>query len=100
MWIHIPQTDLIIAQDNVEVRRSLIEEMKAKKNAVCLWLFLSIRCLLKALFLQTEIEGFRQCHIRDGAALVRYLAWLEEALENGESWTEYDAATKLEDFRK
>lgn len=92
--------NLIIAQDNVEVRRSLIEEMKAKKNAVCLWPFLSIRYLLKALFLQTEIEGFRQCHIRDGAALVRYLAWLEEALENGESWTEYDAATKLEDFRK
>ncbi|AFR98124.2 xaa-Pro aminopeptidase [Cryptococcus neoformans C23] len=70
-----------VGEDNVEVRRSLIEEMKAKKNA-------------------TEIEGFRQCHIRDGAALVRYLAWLEEALENGESWTEYDAATKLEDFRK
>lgn len=43
MWIHMRQTNLIIEQDNVEVRRSLIEEMKAKKNAVCLWLFRNIR---------------------------------------------------------
>lgn len=100
MWIHMRETNLIIEQDNVEVRRSLIEEMKAKKNAVCLSLFFGKEYLLKAWIVQTEIEGFRQCHIRDGAALVRYLAWLEEALENGESWTEYDAATKLEDFRK
>lgn len=32
----------------MEVRRSLIEEMKAKKNAVCLSLFFGIEYLLKA----------------------------------------------------
>jgi Xaa-Pro aminopeptidase len=50
--------------------------------------------------IQSEMEGFRQCHIRDGAALVRYLAWLEEVLQKGEQWTEYDAGEELEKFRK
>ncbi|ODO01899.1 xaa-Pro aminopeptidase [Cryptococcus wingfieldii CBS 7118] len=70
-----------LGEENVEVRRSIVDDYKAQKNA-------------------TEIEGFRQSHIRDGFALVRYLAWLEEVLENGEEWTEYDAATVLENYRK
>nr|XP_019048432.1 xaa-Pro aminopeptidase [Kwoniella bestiolae CBS 10118]OCF27362.1 xaa-Pro aminopeptidase [Kwoniella bestiolae CBS 10118] len=70
-----------VGEDNVEVRRSIIEESKAKKNA-------------------TEIEGFRQCHIRDGVALARYFAWLEEALQQNEKWSEYDAARVLENYRK
>jgi Xaa-Pro aminopeptidase len=45
------------------------------------------------------MEGFRQCHIRDGAALVRYFAWLEEVLKRGEQWSEYDAAEELEKYR-
>ena len=49
---------------------------------------------------QSEMEGFRQCHIRDGAALVRYFAWLEEVLKKWEKWTEYDAGEELEKFRK
>jgi Xaa-Pro aminopeptidase len=49
---------------------------------------------------KTEMEGFRQCHIRDGAALVRYFAWLEEVLKRGEQWTEYNAGEELEKFRK
>lgn len=49
--------------------------------------------------LQVEIEGFRQCHIRDGAALVRYFAWLQEELEKGSQLSEYEAAEKLEGFR-
>jgi Xaa-Pro aminopeptidase len=51
-------------------------------------------------YLQTEIEGFRQSHLRDGAALVRYFAWLEEALHKGEKLSEYDAAKVLEKYRR
>lgn len=50
--------------------------------------------------MQTEIEGFRQCHIRDGAALIRYFAWLEEVLDKGEEWNEFAAAGVLEDYRR
>ncbi|ORX33572.1 peptidase M24, structural domain-containing protein [Kockovaella imperatae] len=71
----------VLGEENVEVRRSFVEDEKAKKNA-------------------TEIEGFRQCNIRDGAALCRYFAWLEEELSKGAKLTEYSAAKELENFRK
>lgn len=69
-----------LGDENVEARRSWVEDAKARKNAV-------------------EIEGFRRSHVRDGAALVRYFAWLEEALGKGEKINEFDAATQLEKFR-
>lgn len=54
---------------------------------------------MKAIKNETEIEGFRQCHIRDGAALARYFAWLEEQLNNGVELNESQVADKLEKFR-
>lgn len=77
------------------MRRSMIEDAKAKKNSVCL-----DGCMRSSPDDQTEVEGFRQCNIRDGAALCRYFAWLEEALGKGEQWNEFDAATELEKFRR
>ena len=47
----------------------------------------------------TELEGFRESHIRDGAALAQYFAWLEEALGKGEKVTESQGADQLEAFR-
>ncbi|KAF5332129.1 hypothetical protein D9611_008071 [Ephemerocybe angulata] len=37
---------------------------------------------------ETDLEGFRQSHIRDGVALARYFAWLEEALNEGKDVNE------------
>jgi len=54
---------------------------------------------LKAIKNETELEGFRQSHIRDGAALARYFAWLEEQLENGVVLNESQGADQLEKFR-
>ena len=48
-------------EDKAEEIRSPVGDAKAIKNA-------------------TELEGMRQCHIRDGAALCSYFAWLEEEL--------------------
>jgi hypothetical protein len=42
----------------------------------------------------------RQCHIRDGTALVEYFAWLENELLNGKKLDEVEAADKLEEFRR
>jgi Xaa-Pro aminopeptidase len=47
----------------------------------------------------TELEGFKQSHIRDGAALARYFAWLEEQLNNGVVLNESQGADQLEKFR-
>ncbi|KPA79792.1 metallo-peptidase Clan MG Family M24 [Leptomonas pyrrhocoris] len=57
---------------------------------------------LKAIKNEVELKGFRECHVRDGAALTRYLAWLHnEIVHKGVTdLNEYDAATKLESFRR
>jgi Xaa-Pro aminopeptidase len=68
-------------EDAVEVVRSPIEEAKAVKN-------------------ETEREGMRKCHIRDGVALIKYFSWLEEELKKGAELDEVQAADKLEEFRK
>ncbi|KAH8926574.1 putative aminopeptidase P, cytoplasmic [Atractiella rhizophila] len=52
--------------------------------------------LAKAVKNSKEIEGFRQSHIRDGAALVSYFAWLEEELLNGKEISEVEGADELE----
>ncbi|HJT44027.1 MAG TPA: aminopeptidase P family protein [Rhizomicrobium sp.] len=46
-----------------------------------------------------EIEGMRKAHIRDGAALARFLAWFETKAAGGDL-TEIDAAETLEGFRR
>jgi len=63
------------------IGRSPVQDAKAEKNEV-------------------EMEGMRQCHIRDGTALVEYFAWLEDQLLNGVNLDEVAAADKLEEFRK
>ena len=68
-------------EDKVDEMRSPIGDAKAIKNL-------------------TELEGMRQCHIRDGAALSEYFAWLEEELaKEGTKLDEVEAADKLEQIR-
>ncbi|KAJ2992148.1 hypothetical protein HDV02_003264, partial [Globomyces sp. JEL0801] len=65
-----------------DTKRNPIQDAKAIKNEV-------------------ELEGFRQSHKRDAAALCRYFSWLEDELVNKKntSITEASAADKLEKFR-
>ena len=53
----------------------------------------------KAVKNKTELEGMRQCHIRDGAALSEYFAWLENELTSGATLDEVQGADKLEQIR-
>jgi Xaa-Pro aminopeptidase len=61
--------------------RSLVTDAKAIKNSV-------------------ELEGMRQCHLRDAAALCHYFAWLEDQLAQGKQLSEVEAADKLEGLRR
>ncbi|OCK81774.1 Creatinase/aminopeptidase [Lepidopterella palustris CBS 459.81] len=68
-------------EDKVDEVRSPIGDSKAIKNEV-------------------ELKGMRACHIRDGAALIEYFAWLEDQLINkGAKLDEVDGADKLEAIR-
>ncbi|KXS96306.1 hypothetical protein AC578_7481 [Pseudocercospora eumusae] len=68
-------------EENVDEVRSPVGDAKAVKNPV-------------------ELEGMRTCHIRDGAALIEYFAWLENQLVNEKaSLDEVQAADKLDQIR-
>ncbi|TDZ18331.1 putative Xaa-Pro aminopeptidase P [Colletotrichum orbiculare MAFF 240422] len=54
----------------------------------------------KAVKNSTEIDGMRVCHVRDGAALIEYFAWLEDQLVAKKTvLDEVQAADKLEQLR-
>ncbi|WP_417269544.1 aminopeptidase P family protein [Celeribacter sp.] len=55
-------------------------------------------CILpKAIKSEAEIAGTREAHLRDGAAMVEFLAWLDA--QEIETLTEIDVVTALEGFR-
>ena len=60
-------------------------------------------CVLpKATKTGAELDGARAAHLRDGVAMVRFLAWVDDAAERveaGETVTEIDACKALEAFR-
>lgn len=65
----------------VEEVRSPIGDAKAVKN-------------------ETELQGMRACHVRDGAALIEYFSWLEDQIiDKKATIDEVTAADKLESFR-
>ncbi|KAK3997271.1 putative Xaa-Pro aminopeptidase 1 [Cladorrhinum sp. PSN332] len=54
----------------------------------------------KAIKNEVELNGMRNCHIRDGAALSKFFAWLEDQLVNKKAvLDEVQAADKLEEIR-
>jgi Xaa-Pro aminopeptidase len=55
--------------------------------------------LMKAVKNEVEIEGARAAHRRDGAAMARFLAWLDREAPSGKL-TETDAIAALETFRR
>jgi Xaa-Pro aminopeptidase len=55
--------------------------------------------LMKAVKNSVEIEGSRAAHRRDGAAITRFLAWLEREAPAGKL-TEIEAVEALESFRR
>ena len=55
--------------------------------------------LMRSVKNATEIAGARAAHVRDGAAVARFLAWLDREAPKGKL-TEIDAVMALEDFRR
>ena len=58
--------------------------------------------LMKAVKNRRELQGLRECHIRDGAAVVAYFAWLKNELlvNKRKDLTEFSAALQLDEYRK
>jgi len=71
--------DRLVAGRKVKITADPCTALKARKHPV-------------------ELQGVREAHIRDGAALSRFLAWLAKEGPKG-TLTEITAADKLEAFR-
>lgn len=54
--------------------------------------------MMKAIKNRDEQRGIRQCHIRDGVALVRWQRWLEQTIAS-QPVDEYKAGLEMERFR-
>lgn len=54
---------------------------------------------LKAVKNEAEIQAHRECQILDGAAMTRFLMWIEKRAEAGAKITEWDASVELSRFR-
>jgi Xaa-Pro aminopeptidase len=54
---------------------------------------------MKSIKNETELKGFRECLMVDGAAMVKFFKWLKEEVPKG-GVTEISAADKLEEYRK
>jgi Xaa-Pro aminopeptidase len=85
VWISPKTTNkwiMISMGKDVEVHyeRSPVTDMKSMKN-------------------ETELQGFRDCLVVDGVAMVKFIKWLEENVPNG-GVTEISAADILEEYRK
>jgi Xaa-Pro aminopeptidase len=72
---------LMLTHMRYTVAPSFVDEMKALKN-------------------ETELEGLRHAYARDGAAYVRWQAWLDEKLNQGYEISEYEAAFRLTEYRR
>lgn len=56
--------------------------------------------LAKSVKNSTEIKGCFNSHVKDGVALTRYFAWLENELQNGNTTiSDYNAGVKSKEFR-
>ena len=55
--------------------------------------------LKKAVKTESEIEHLRQTFIEDGAAMEKFLYWLETEVASGREVTEWEASQKLTSFR-
>lgn len=54
----------------------------------------------KAVKNSTEIAGMQDCHIKDGVAVSRFLAWLDNQVANGQLHDEATLSNKLSAFRQ
>lgn len=93
--VRVLADDAVIQWDEQVVNYALIQ----KRNPGCAVIpHENPTLLMKACKNQTEVENMRKAHVKDGAALCKFLCWLDKAVPEG-NVTEMSAAEKLEEFR-
>lgn len=104
--IEIIDYDLIIVElQKINANKKIITDVSSLNYAVynaveSKFIFQnSIARELKAIKNETEIAGAKNCMVKDGVALTKFLIWLENELATREI-SEYEIGEKLESFRQ
>jgi Xaa-Pro aminopeptidase len=93
-WEQLPQGLRVLIdpeKTNYKLAGIISQTCKIKKG-------ISIPYFLKAVKNETELDGIRNAHIRDGAAVVKWMYWLDHQKMEGQH-TEITLADKLTEFR-
>ncbi|MBM7072374.1 aminopeptidase P family protein [Shewanella sp. 202IG2-18] len=75
-------------------------QLTAEKNSAQLVAADDPIAIIKAQKNESELSGMKACHIRDGVAVSKFLAWLDKEVHLGNLFDEGQLADKLESFRK
>jgi Xaa-Pro aminopeptidase len=93
-WEQLPQDTRVLIdpeKTNYKLAGIISQTCQIKKGV-------SIPYLLKAVKNETELDGIRNAHIRDGAAVVKWMCWLDHQKMERQH-TEITLADKLTEFR-
>lgn len=74
-------------------------QLTARNAGAKLVAAMDVVALPKAAKNDSELKGMRECHVRDGVAVSRFLAWLDNEVASGRLYDEALLADKLESFR-
>ena len=93
----LDETAKTVAVDKATVSQWAVDRLEAAGLTVD---SIEDPCALpKACKNETELNGVRAAHVRDGAALTQFLAWLDQQAQTG-TLTEISASDELERFRR
>ncbi|MAI42153.1 MAG: X-Pro aminopeptidase [Gammaproteobacteria bacterium] len=111
---HVGTNVTIKKEDQIEATLSSFSKLKVLGDPGNTNAFTFLRCmeasatiiededpvaLTKAQKNPIELQGMRNCHVRDGSAVIRFLAWLEREVAEGKLHDEGILAEKLFSFR-
>lgn len=97
--VHVWLRDSPLATFLVDKRASHALVRAAGESRVVVQTAASPVAMAKACKNAVEQEGMRKAYRRDGAAWVRWAAWLDEAVRRGDTITEHQAAEELARLR-
>lgn len=105
LWLDTASVNAAIASTYATACDKFLESLGSKSKGKNLSGAPSALCksspvsLAKAVKNDAELEGMRNSHLRDAAALTEFWSWLEEEMNNNVVLTEVEVADKLLDFR-
>ncbi|KAI3810551.1 hypothetical protein L1987_20170 [Smallanthus sonchifolius] len=105
LWLDTSSVNAAISSTYASACDKYLEQLSSKSKGKNLSGAPTVLCksspvsLAKAVKNHAELEGMRNSHLRDAAALAEFWSWLEEEMNKEVVLTEVEVADKLHEFR-